>query len=144
MRYRKAKEPDIQRIQELLEVSGLPSNDIDGRAQTIFIAEAAERLVGTGGIETFGRVGLIRSVAVAPEHRNNGIAKHLYTLLEVYARDAGVRTLYLITDSAEEYFQKLGFSVQARDTVPELIKQTSQFSRLCPSSATIMCKALSA
>ena len=144
MRYREAKEQDIQRIKEFLDLSGLPSIDIDGQAQTIFVAESAERLVGTGGIEVFGRVGLIRSVAVAPEHRNNGIAKYLYTLLEAYARDAGVRTLYLITDSAKEYFQKLGFSVQARDTVPDLIKKTSQFSKLCPSSATIMCKALSA
>ncbi len=143
MKYREAKESDIQCIRELLYSSGLPSSDLDGQAQKIFIAESEGKLVATGGIESFGGIALIRSIAVVPEHRKIGIANSVYQLLEEYACNSGVEELYLITESAKEYFQKLGFSEQERKTVPCLIKQTSQFSKLCPSSATVMSKALS-
>ncbi len=143
MKYREAEESDIQRIKELLYSSGLPSTDVDGQAQKIFVVESKGKLVGIGGIEDFGGIGLIRSITVAPEHRKNGIAMNLYQLLEEYACNSGIKALYLITESAKEYFQKLGFSAQEREAVPYLIKQTSQFSKLCPTSAAVMFKTLS-
>lgn len=113
----------------------LPSSDVDGQAQKIFVAESEGKLVAIGGIEKFGGIALIRSIAVVPEHRKYGIASNIYQLLEEYARNSEVEELYLITESAKEYFQKLGFTEQERKTTPCLIKQTSQFSKLCPSSA---------
>ncbi len=77
MKYREARDSDIQCIKELLCSSGLPSSDVDGQAQKIFVAESEGKLVAIGGIETFGGVALIRSIAVALEHRNNGIARNI-------------------------------------------------------------------
>ncbi len=143
MKYREAEESDIQSIRELICSSGLPSSDVDGKSQKIFVVESDGRIVAVGGIEKLGDVALVRSIAVAPEYRKNGIASSIYQLLEEYARSSEVEELYLITESAKEYFQKLGFTEQERKTTPCLIKQTSQFSELCPSSATVMVKALS-
>ncbi len=143
MKYREAEESDIQAIRELICSSGLPSSDIDGKAQKIFVAESDGKIIAVGGIEKLGDVALIRSIAVTPAYRSSGIASNIYRLLEAYARSLEVEELYLMTESAKEYFQKLGFSEQEREAVPWDIKQTSQFSKLCPSSATVMFKMLS-
>ena len=143
MKYREAEKSDIQSIRELICSSGLPSSDVDGKAQKIFVAESDGKIVAVGGIEKLGGIALVRSIAVAPEYRKNGIASNIYQLLEEYASSSEVEELYLITESAKEYFQKLGFTEQERKTTPCLIQQTSQFSELCPSSATVMFKALS-
>lgn len=142
--YREARESDFQRIRKLLESCGLPSLDVDGRKQKMFIAESDGRLVAVGGIEKYGDVALVRSIAVAPEYRKNGMASNIYHLIEEYAHDSEVVALYLMTESAGGFFQKHGFKEQERKRVPGLIKQTDQYSRLCPSSATVMFKALSA
>ncbi len=143
IKYRDVKGSDIQKAIELLQSSDLPSSDIDGKTQKIIVAECKEKLVAVGGIEKLGSLALIRSIAVHPEYRNNGIASEIYHLLEKYARDSSVKELYLITESAKAYFQKLGFLEKDRQAVPHPIKQTSQFTRLCPSSATVMFKTLS-
>lgn len=143
IKYRDAKGSDIQKTIELLQASDLPSSDIDGKTQKIVVAECKEKLVAAGGIEKLGSLALIRSIAVRPEYRNNGIASSIYHLLEKYARDSSVEELYLITESAKAYFQKLGFLEKDRPAVPRPIRQTSQFTRLCPLSATVMFKTLS-
>ncbi len=143
MNYRAAEDKDIQHIRELLDSLGLPSADVDGRTQRFFVAESAEELAGVGGIETLGCIGLIRSIAVAPRHRGRGVAANLYRLLEKHARDSGIGTLYLLTETAQGYFRSHGFSVQERETIPIPMKETNQFSRLCSSSATVMRKVLS-
>jgi len=143
IKYREVEELDIQSIRELICSSGLPSSDVDGKAQKMFVAEFDQKIVAVGGIEIHGGIALVRSIAVAPEYRKSGIASNIYQLLEQYARSSEVEGLYLITESAMEYFQKFGFTELERETAPCLIKQTSQFSELCPSSATVMFKALS-
>ena len=143
IKYREAEKSDIRRIREWLDSFSLPSIDVDGKAQKIFVAECDGKLVAIGGIEKLGDIALIRSIVVAPEHRKNGIASNIYQLLEKYARNLEIKGLYLITESAKEYFQNLGFNDLERKAAPCLIKQTSQFSKLCPSSATVMVKTLS-
>jgi len=81
MKYREAEESDIQAIKELICSSGLPSSDVDGKAQKILVAESDGKIVATGSIEKLGGIALIRSIAVAPEYRKNGIASNIYQLL---------------------------------------------------------------
>jgi predicted N-acetyltransferase YhbS len=47
---------------------------------------------------------------VVPEHRRQGIGKALVKSIEHQARQRGNRRLYLYTDSATHYYERLGWS----------------------------------
>jgi amino-acid N-acetyltransferase len=49
-----------------------------------------------------------------------------------------LQEVYLITTTADHYFDRYGFAPVNREHVPEAIQQTRQFSGLCPSSAVVM------
>ena len=63
-----------------------------------------------------------------------------YEELEMYAKESGIECLYLITTSAKAFFDQLGYGVIERNAAPESVKQTAEFSSLCPSSAVVMKK----
>jgi amino-acid N-acetyltransferase len=55
------------------------------------------------------------------------------------ARKRQLRGIYLLTETAHGFFQKKGFKDVARDAVPEQVKQSAEFSKLCPPTAAVMC-----
>jgi amino-acid N-acetyltransferase len=63
---------------------------------------------------------------------------------ERYARSKGVTDLYLLTTTAEGFFERLGYRRVVRENAPEAIRQTKEFSGLCSSSAAFMAKVLPA
>ena len=54
----------------------------------------------------------------------------------------GVTTLYLLTNTADGLFRQLGYVDTTRTMAPDVIRATSQFSGLCPSSSVLMSKHL--
>ena len=54
------------------------------------------------------------------------------------AKLKGVLEIYLLTTTAEGFFRRNGFERIERKIVPEVIKQTTEFTSLCPSSAVCM------
>jgi predicted N-acetyltransferase YhbS len=48
---------------------------------------------------------------VAPEHRRHGVGSTLVQAIEVQARQRGYPRLYLYTDNAMAYYERLGWSV---------------------------------
>ena len=108
-----------------------------------FLAIQEGKFFGLGGLQICGAIGLVRSIVVVPEYRGRGIAREIYRLIESRAREIGIKALYLLTDTAAEYFLKLGFSVKNRNDIPTSVTQTKQFSELCPSSAKIMFREIS-
>jgi N-acetylglutamate synthase-like GNAT family acetyltransferase len=54
----------------------------------------------------------------------------------------GVKELYLITTTADGYFEKQGYERVSRENVPVEIAQSQQFSSICPSSAVVMKKGI--
>lgn len=120
----------------------LPVSDLPADVAGFTLAFDDTELVGTAGMEILGRVGLLRSVAVAETHRNQQLGQRLFAAALDHARVQGIREVFLITDSAAEYFEKNGFQRVERSKVPEEIAGTAQFSGLCPSSAVVMRKSL--
>ncbi|HUF25689.1 MAG TPA: hypothetical protein VMM18_01810 [Gemmatimonadaceae bacterium] len=47
-----------------------------------------------------------------------------------------------LTTTAERYFPSFGFVPTARDAVPEEVQRSPEFAGVCPSSATVMMRAL--
>ena len=105
-----------------------------------FGAWSGAALIGVIGIELYGTVGLLRSLAVIAPKRDSGVGLVLLTEAERYAVEKGIRSMFLLTTTAEAYFEKRGYSVFSREAVPEAIRNTKEFASLCPDSAVLMVK----
>jgi amino-acid N-acetyltransferase len=142
MSLRKATTADFEEVEGLLIACNLPSDDIAKHFGNFIVHEEEGVIIGVGGLEVHGTDGLVRSIAVKPASQGKGIGKSLYNSIENRAFELGIDALYMLTESAEVYFSQFGFIVIERKGIPNSIKNTKQFSLLCPSSATVMFKAL--
>lgn len=141
---RKPRAGDLASLKALLAASGLPSEDLTEQHLEHFIILAQTgRVVGSIGIEKLGMEALLRSLAVDAMMRGEGFGRRLLQEIEEYARSAGVRCLYLLTTSADSFFEHHGYRRLERAEVPESIRNTTQFARLCPASALCLYKFLS-
>lgn len=139
------KPSDEQSVRTLLDESALLHSDLTllKLAHFLMARSTSERgLIGVVGIECFGEVGLLRSLAVANSHRGKQLGKMLVANAERYAQQQGIKRLYLLTTTANDYFAKLGYVTVERNAVPVAIKETAQFRELCPDAATCMMKGL--
>jgi amino-acid N-acetyltransferase len=129
-------------VEALLERNGLPVGDVRARPEAFYYATAGGEPVGVGGLERYGRVGLLRSVVVEAAKRGYGYGSALCAALESNARTAGVETLYLLTTTASAFFDARGYVTVDRADAPSAIRQTTEFEDLCPATATCMRKSL--
>ncbi len=131
----------LDQIRSLLDESGLQVSDISHVHCPLFFGIQSDScLIAVIGLELFGPVGLIRSLAVSKAHRGNRLAHQLVSFAEHYAAERGVDTLFLLTTTASVFFQQLGYEQVARSDVPQAIRTTSQFSSLCPASSDVLSK----
>ena len=129
----------------LLQTCDLSTEDITAEMLEHFLtAHADKHLVGSAGLEAYGEAGLLRSLAVDEPHRGTGLGKRLVEALEEHAKEAGVRELYLLTTTAEDFFAGLGYRRITREEAPASIAGTAQFAELCPTSSSFMIKRLGA
>jgi len=142
MNYRDATQNDLEAIRGLLDICNLPSVDCEEHLNNFILVQENNNVIGVGSLEVYNNVGLLRSIAVLPNSRNNGVGTIIYELVEKRALDLGVKFLYLLTESADEYFSSFGFSLKERNDVPLLIMKTKQFKDLCPSTAKVMYREL--
>ena len=130
-------------IKQLLATCELPVSDIVSSDSMLFFGcRSNAELVGVVGLQIFGYIALLRSLAVSPHYRNYGLGKALAAFAESHAASLGVQSLFLLTTTADEFFSKLGYSPALRDDAPAPIKATAQFSGLCPASSSFMSKRL--
>jgi amino-acid N-acetyltransferase len=54
------------------------------------------------------------------------------------ARSHHVKQVYLLTETAEGFFSRLGFEPVDRATVDSAVQQSVEFTTACPSSAVAM------
>ncbi len=135
--------PDASDVIKLLKAANLPTSDITPELLSHFVgAQSEHSLEGAVGYEAYGLAGLLRSLVVAPGVRGLGLGTTLVAAIEKLASENGVEHLFLLTTDAEGYFEHHGYSAVDRETVPNSIRTTTQFSSLCPGNATVMVKAL--
>jgi amino-acid N-acetyltransferase len=94
--------PDESAVKQLLSESGLPIEDITAQhLQDFFGCGSGLELDGLVGLELYGEVALLRSLAVASSRRGSGVGSGLVAHAERHAWEQGVQSLYLLTTSAE-------------------------------------------
>lgn len=136
--FNKADPADIVFAQKLLADNNLPYQDIEDKNVKIFILKNDNTPIGIIGLEVYHKIALLRSMVIEKMYKNQGYGKYLFNKIVDYCKDKKVSELYLLTCSADRYFEKLGFEQILRNNLPEEIKQTKQFSQLCPCSAICM------
>lgn len=127
----------------LLESAGLPASDLtDAHMDHFFYNGSSTAPCGLIGIERYGPDGLLRSLVVEPGSRAAGLGSQLVCHAERFARSQGVRTLCLLTTTAEAFFSRRGYVAATRETAPAAIRATREFAGLCPASSAFLFKKL--
>jgi amino-acid N-acetyltransferase len=132
---------EIDEIISLIADSGLPVSDISlSRPPQFFGIRKDASLVAVVGLEVYGLLGLLRSLAVSPLYRGRGLGQELVTYAERFAASQGVSQLFLLTTTASAFFESQGYQHTSRTDAPQAIQTTSQFSELCPVTSTFLSK----
>ena len=125
-------------VQQFLRDNKLPADDLTLSNTTMVIMREDESVVASGAVEWLGDTALLRSVAVANSLRGSGIGKKIVFELLQRAKQNKVQSIYLLTETAPDFFEKLGFVTVSREATPEVIRKTTEFAHVCPASARVM------
>jgi amino-acid N-acetyltransferase len=135
--------PEETAVRNLLSASGLPIADISAQHLHHFFGFASSgELLGIVGLELYDEVALLRSLAVAAAHRGAGLGSRLVAHAERHAQDHGIKSLYLLTTTAESFFLRRGYVKIPREEAPPAIMDTKEFAGICPLSSAFMVKRL--
>ena len=136
--------PSIQHVISLLSNAGLPTQDLGAEGTMKFFGCGDEEdPAGVIGLEIHGSYGLLRSLVVSAGAQNQGCGKALVQRVELQAKASRLDDIYLLTETAEDFFNKLGYRVCNRKDVAMPIQHTAEFSGLCPDTAIVMKKHMS-
>ena len=135
---------DKKKVLDLLKKAELPTDDLTNeKMKNFMIARGKDgSIIGVVGVEMYQESGLLRSLVVHPAYRGTGLGSLLTRKIESFALHNGVKTLYLLTMTSADFFQRIGYEVTQRDNVPESIRKTEEFNNVCPVSAVCLFKVL--
>ncbi len=126
----------------LLTTENLPTADLPETLETFMVTKQDNEVTGVVGLEIYGDFALLRSLAVNKGYRNQGLANSLLGQIEALALSKKLKAIYLLTETAPDYFSRKGYDKITRADVPADVQQSTEFSHVCPQSAIVMRKAL--
>jgi len=131
------KELDV--LRNFLLLNQLPADDLR-LADSLYLTyyDSSEELVGSGGLELYGDKALLRSLAVSQTIRSQSLGRQIMEDLLQQVRSKDIKEIYLLTQTAWYFFLKLGFKEVNRGEVPDEIRNSTEFSQVCPGSARVM------
>ena len=128
----------IPTIEKILQKENLPYQDANAENIEFYMAFSDSEFVGIVGLEKFIDVALLRSMVIFDKFRNNGYGRRIVNQILEEATAKGINEIFILTTTAKDFFERLGFEVIERIEVPDSIKATTEFTSLCPASATCM------
>jgi amino-acid N-acetyltransferase len=129
---------ELADILALLDECELPKEGLAAHLSTTLVARKMDRVVGCAALELYQEYALLRSVAVKPKFREQGLAIRLTRAVLDLAKRHQVSTVYLLTETAIKFFAKLDFKLIQRSDVPQKVQSSIEFTTLCPDTATVM------
>jgi N-acetylglutamate synthase-like GNAT family acetyltransferase len=139
-RVREAGPADTEEVQSLVHSAGLQVIPGDAERARIFVAEDGATLA-TAACERQGRQAYLRSVAVRDELRGSGLGTLMVAAAAQAAADDGAESLFLLTEEARGFFERLGFEALDTSDAPRWIAE-GESARSCGESATLMRRGL--
>jgi amino-acid N-acetyltransferase len=144
LRIRPARAEDWSAVADLLTAANLVPLDASAQfgLQYAVAEDPGGAIVGVGGYERHGTDILLRSVAVARAWQSCGVGHRLVANRLEDAASRGYKSAYLLTDTAEAWWERHGFAAIARTEAPPAVTQSQEWSHACPASATAMLRRL--
>lgn len=124
-------------LRDALIDAQLPVDDLTDEGGRFFRFDVEGRVAGYGGFEIHGAHALVRSVVVLPGGRGSGLGRAVTEEILARAAAAGCAEVFLLTPTAELFFEHMGFVRLERAAAPVAILATRQASTIC-STATLM------
>lgn len=137
IKIRAAAESDLDDVLSLLIDLDLNVEGVHENIGNFVVAMNGAEVVGCGGAEAFQFVALIRSIAVHPSHRKQGLGRRIVREMLDRLSSRGLREFYVVTPDAEAWFRKRGFKRCERDEVHPQILASTEFSHT-PEDAVVM------
>jgi N-acetylglutamate synthase-like GNAT family acetyltransferase len=135
----RARRADLASARDLLQSAGLPLGGVDEHFDGFWTVHVADnRLAGVAGSERYGATWLLRSLAVDPSFRGQGIGSDLLAAVVAEARQLGARAIFLLTTDADDFFAERGFRVVPRAAAPDALQASEELRGACPDTATLM------
>lgn len=130
-------------LSRALAKAKLPIDDIESPTLLFWRFETTDSIpVGFGGLEIYGEDALMRSIVILPPLRSRGLGTAVVGQLETEAAVLKCRAVWLLTDGASEFFDRLGYAKCDRAVVPQAIRESREFAQLCPETAEVLVKRL--
>ena len=128
---RPAKRSDMAEIRALLEQTKLPLEPArDDQFGNFYVLRNERGVVGCVALQVLGDDAILRALSVDMEWRGAGYGWMLADMAVGQARWRGVRRIYLLTETASDFFAaKFGFRVVDRTTVGRGIAASETFSQ---------------
>jgi len=134
-----ATDSSLSILKDLLKSENLCWDDLDEITGEIFILKnPSGDFLGGYALEIYPSDALLRSVVVDKRHRKSGLGVQIIAHALDVSGHNNLKTLYLLTTTADKFFAKLGFRVLKRSKVPGKIASTKEFKTFCPDSAICM------
>src|SRR5262249_54856033 len=96
--------------------------------------------VGTVGLEVYDDLALLRSLAVTPACQHTVLGRALTETALSYLTTRQFRAVYLLTTTAEAFFDRHGFCLMGRDAVPAGVQQSVESGGFRPATAACMAR----
>ncbi|MGH2682365.1 MAG: HAD-IIA family hydrolase [Actinomycetota bacterium] len=135
-RVRRARPEDSDAIAGLVSSAGLHVIPSDAESGRTFVAEDRDP-VTAAAYERHGAEAYLRSVAVREDHRGEGLGILVVAAAAQSAAGEGVEELFLFTEDAGGFFERLGFEAIDLDEAPRWIRE-GELARYCAEGATPM------
>lgn len=136
----KATEADFESLAALLASVNLPSEGVAEHLDGFLVARDTEgKFIGCAGLERYGQLGLLRSVAVSPHHQKDGLGLQITRAVLDRAAQDGVAEVVLLTTTARDFFaRKFGFVETQRSAYNAQLSESAEWQMPCCSSAVLM------
>lgn len=136
--YRPGTQADWPQVAALLQGAELPLASAEAHLDSFLLAFRGQELVGTAGLEHYGKTALLRSVAIHKTERGTGLGQEIVRRLLDLAPGAGIQSIILLTTTADRFFPRFGFVTISRSEVPAEVLASAEFQGVCPASSTVM------
>ncbi|MFX1299642.1 MAG: arsenic resistance N-acetyltransferase ArsN2 [Promethearchaeota archaeon] len=137
VQIREAQHVNLPAVLQLLETVDLPTEGVKEHFNSFLVGlntPADAQVIACVGLEMYVPSALLRSLAVHPSYQGKGLGKKMVEVVSTWAKKHDVRRLFLLTDTAVDFFHKLGFTDINRDQVPHDVQQSIEFTKLCPTA----------
>ncbi len=141
VQIREAQPDNLLAVLQLLETVDLPTEGVKEHFFSFLVglktsadSPDSAQVIACVGLELYIPSALLRSLAIHPSYQGKGLGKKMVEAASTLAKKNNVRQLFLLTDSAVDFFYKLGFTNINRNLVPQGVRQSIEFTKLCPTA----------